>query len=47
MILKMSKDERIAKRLIKSIAPSIYGRDDIKTCEEVVLLVDVIRLDDC
>ncbi|GHJ86781.1 hypothetical protein NliqN6_3183 [Naganishia liquefaciens] len=31
MILKMSKDERIAKRLIKSIAPSIYGHDDIKT----------------
>jgi hypothetical protein len=27
----MSKDERIAKRLIKSIAPSIYGHDDIKT----------------
>lgn len=27
----MSRDERIRKRIIKSIAPSIYGHDDIKT----------------
>ena len=27
---KLSKDERIRKRIIKSIAPSIYGHEDIK-----------------
>lgn len=31
MIQKLSRDERIAKRIIKSIAPSIYGHEDIKT----------------
>ena len=31
MIRSMAKDERISKRIIKSIAPSIYGHDDIKT----------------
>ena len=31
MIRTMSRDERITKRIIKSIAPSIYGHDDIKT----------------
>jgi DNA replication licensing factor MCM2 len=31
MIRTMGRDERIAKRIIKSIAPSIYGHDDIKT----------------
>ncbi|OCF57773.1 minichromosome maintenance protein 2 [Kwoniella mangroviensis CBS 10435] len=31
MIRSMAKDERIAKRIVKSIAPSIYGHDDIKT----------------
>lgn len=31
MIRTMAKDERIAKRIVKSIAPSIYGHDDIKT----------------
>ncbi|KAG8956211.1 MCM DNA helicase complex subunit [Tulasnella sp. 424] len=30
-IRRMSRDERIRKRIIKSIAPSIYGHDDIKT----------------
>ncbi|KAF9518139.1 hypothetical protein BS47DRAFT_1290112 [Hydnum rufescens UP504] len=30
-IRKLSKDERVAKRIIKSIAPSIYGHDNIKT----------------
>ncbi len=31
MIRNLAKDERISKRIIKSIAPSIYGHDDIKT----------------
>lgn len=31
MIRTMARDERICKRLIKSIAPSIYGHEDIKT----------------
>ncbi|PWZ00819.1 putative DNA replication licensing factor [Testicularia cyperi] len=30
-IKALSKDERIGKRIIKSIAPSIYGHEDIKT----------------
>ncbi|KAG9050213.1 MCM DNA helicase complex subunit [Tulasnella sp. UAMH 9824] len=30
-IRRMSRDERIRKRIIKSIAPSIYGHEDIKT----------------
>lgn len=30
-ILKLSKHPRIANRIIKSIAPSIYGHEDIKT----------------
>lgn len=30
-IRALARDERIAKRIIKSIAPSIYGHDDIKT----------------
>src|SRR5260221_4994136 len=30
-IRQLSKDERIAKRIVKSIAPSIYGHSDIKT----------------
>ena len=30
-IRQLSKDERIAKRIIKSIAPSIYGHENIKT----------------
>lgn len=30
-IRTLAKDERIAKRIVKSIAPSIYGHDDIKT----------------
>ncbi|EIW68302.1 hypothetical protein TREMEDRAFT_39804 [Tremella mesenterica DSM 1558] len=31
LIRQMAKDERISKRIVKSIAPSIYGHDDIKT----------------
>lgn len=30
-IRALSRDDRIGKRIIKSIAPSIYGHDDIKT----------------
>lgn len=30
-IRKLSKDPRIAKKIIKSMAPSIYGHDNIKT----------------
>jgi DNA replication licensing factor MCM2 len=30
-IRALSKDDRIVKRIVKSIAPSIYGHDDIKT----------------
>ncbi|GMK57347.1 hypothetical protein CspeluHIS016_0401810 [Cutaneotrichosporon spelunceum] len=30
-IRALSKDDRIVKRIIKSIAPSIYGHEDIKT----------------
>lgn len=31
MIRNLAKDERISKRIMKSIAPSIYGHEDIKT----------------
>ncbi|WVF67660.1 hypothetical protein IAT40_002419 [Kwoniella sp. CBS 6097] len=37
MIRTMARDERIAKRIVKSIAPSIYGHDDIKTAIAVSL----------
>ena len=30
-IMELSRDPRVAKRIIKSIAPSIYGHEDIKT----------------
>jgi DNA replication licensing factor MCM2 len=30
-IKQLAKDKRIVKRIIKSIAPSIYGHEDIKT----------------
>ncbi|KAI3751445.1 hypothetical protein L2E82_22531 [Cichorium intybus] len=30
-IVKLSKDSKIVEKIIKSIAPSIYGHDDIKT----------------
>lgn len=29
-IVSLSKDERIAERIVASIAPSIYGHEDIK-----------------
>ncbi|KAG9038672.1 MCM DNA helicase complex subunit [Tulasnella sp. JGI-2019a] len=31
LIRQMARDDRIRKRIVKSIAPSIYGHDDIKT----------------
>lgn len=37
MIRNLAKDERISKRIIKSIAPSIYGHDDIKTAIALTL----------
>lgn len=30
-IRKLSQDERIGEKIIRSIAPSIYGHEDIKT----------------
>merc|ERR1719290_520070 len=29
-LVALSKDERVAERIVASIAPSIYGHDDIK-----------------
>ncbi|KAK9728500.1 MCM DNA helicase complex subunit [Basidiobolus ranarum] len=31
-IRNLAKDEKIGRRIMKSIAPSIYGHDDIKAC---------------
>jgi DNA replication licensing factor MCM2 len=42
-IRTMGKDERIAKRIIKSIAPSIYGHDDIKTAIALSLFGGVMK----
>ncbi|KLO19458.1 MCM-domain-containing protein [Schizopora paradoxa] len=42
-ILKLSKDERIRKRIIKSIAPSIYGHEDIKTAIALSLFGGVMK----
>ena len=36
-IRALSRDERIGKRIIKSMAPSIYGHDDIKTALALAL----------
>ncbi|SPC66659.1 probable DNA replication licensing factor (nimQ) [Ustilago sp. UG-2017b] len=36
-IKTLAKDERIGKRIIKSIAPSIYGHEDIKTAIALTL----------
>ncbi|KAK7005592.1 DNA helicase [Favolaschia claudopus] len=35
----LARDERIRKRIIKSIAPSIYGHEDIKTAIALSLIV--------
>ncbi|WVO14570.1 hypothetical protein L204_102205 [Cryptococcus depauperatus] len=43
MIRTMARDDRIAKRIIKSIAPSIYGHDDIKTAIALSLFGGVMK----
>ena len=42
-IRQLSKDERIAKRIIKSIAPSIYGHENIKTAIALSLFAGVSK----
>ncbi|TIC30661.1 MCM-domain-containing protein [Wallemia mellicola] len=42
-IRKLSRDDRIRKRIIKSIAPSIYGHDDIKTAVALSLFGGVSK----
>ena len=42
-IRAMAKDDRIAKRIIKSIAPSIYGHEDIKTALALSLFGGVMK----
>ncbi len=42
-IKALAKDERIGKRIIKSIAPSIYGHEDIKTAIALSLFGGVPR----
>ena len=42
-IIALSKDERIRKRIIKSIAPSIYGHEDIKTAIALSLFGGVAK----
>jgi len=43
MIRTMGRDDRIAKRIVKSIAPSIYGHDDIKTALALSLFGGVMK----
>ena len=42
-IRQLSKDDRIAKRIIKSIAPSIYGHENIKTAIALSLFAGVSK----
>lgn len=42
-IRALSRDDRIGKRLIKSIAPSIYGHEDIKTAIALSLFGGVTK----
>lgn len=42
-IRTLAKDERIVKRIVKSIAPSIYGHDDIKTAIALSLFGGVAK----
>ncbi|KAF7376225.1 DNA helicase [Mycena sanguinolenta] len=41
----LARDERIRKRIIKSIAPSIYGHEDIKTAIALSLFGGVVKDD--
>ncbi|KXS20072.1 MCM-domain-containing protein [Gonapodya prolifera JEL478] len=36
-IQRLARDERIGQRIIKSVAPSIYGHDDVKTAVALAL----------
>lgn len=42
-IQELSKDARIRQRIIKSIAPSIYGHDDIKTALALAMFGGVFK----
>ncbi|PWN49465.1 putative DNA replication licensing factor [Violaceomyces palustris] len=42
-IRALSKDDRIGKRIVKSIAPSIYGHEDIKTAIALSLFGGVTK----
>ena len=42
-IRTLARDERIGKRIIKSIAPSIYGHEDIKTAIALALFGGVSK----
>lgn len=42
-ILLLARDDRIRKRIIKSIAPSIYGHEDIKTALALSLFSGVSK----
>ncbi len=41
---ELSKDERIAERVIKSIAPSIYGHEDIKMAIALAMFGGVTKV---
>lgn len=42
-IIKLSKDPNIVKRLIKSIAPSIWGHEDVKTALALAMFGGVFK----